>query len=164
LTQAAAAINPDRAMSLRFRMANEDILLDRAMRRPVLGWGGWGRARVRDSQGRDISVTDGLWIIALGNHGLLGLCALSAALLFPVIGLFRRIPLPAWPHALAAPALVLCVMVLLYFIDCIFNDMKNPAYVMACGGLVCLKVGKVAKSPRRIPRAEDAQWVPRSTS
>jgi hypothetical protein len=164
LTQAAAAISPERAKSLQFRLTNEDMLLDRAMLHPLLGWGGWGRARVRDTQGRDISVTDGLWIIALGNNGLLGLGALSVALVIPILGLFRRIPLASWPHALAAPAVVLCVMVLLYFVDCIFNDMKNPAFVMAGGGLVCLRIGKVMKSPPKLDRAEDVQWAPGSSS
>ncbi|HEV3027565.1 MAG TPA: O-antigen ligase domain-containing protein, partial [Planctomycetota bacterium] len=164
LTQTAAAVSPDRAKSLQFRLANEDMLLARARLRPLLGWGGWGRARIRDSQGRDISVTDGLWIIALGNNGLLGLGSLAAVLVSPIFGLFRRIPLPAWSHPMAAPAVVLSVMVLLYLIDCVFNDMKNPAYVMAGGGLVGLKLGKVIKSPLKAARVEDVRWVPRSSS
>ena len=37
-----------------------------ALDRPVFGWGGWGRSRLHDDQGRDVSVTDGLCIISAG--------------------------------------------------------------------------------------------------
>ena len=55
-------VGEDRAGSLEFRLDNEDMLIARAMQRPLFGWGGWGRARVHDEDGKDISVTDGLWI------------------------------------------------------------------------------------------------------
>lgn len=62
----------ERAQSLEFRFQNEDILLEKALQKPFFGWGGWGRARVYDKTGRDISVTDGKWIIDLGNNGSIG--------------------------------------------------------------------------------------------
>ncbi|MEY1556928.1 hypothetical protein AB3Y40_14965 [Yoonia sp. R2331] len=65
----AASINADRAGSLQFRLENEDILLQKANQRPLFGWGGWGRARVYDELGTDISVTDGYWVIIFGVGG-----------------------------------------------------------------------------------------------
>jgi hypothetical protein len=50
-----------------------DMLLARAFERPLFGWGRYGRNRVYDdSTGRDISVTDGRWVIVIGEFGLLG--------------------------------------------------------------------------------------------
>jgi hypothetical protein len=59
----------ERENSLRFRLDNEDLLLDRAEERPLFGWGGWGRNRVYDEKGRDVSVTDGTWIVTFGTGG-----------------------------------------------------------------------------------------------
>lgn len=39
----AEAVSDDRAHSLGFRFANEDVLLARAEEKPVFGWGTWGR-------------------------------------------------------------------------------------------------------------------------
>lgn len=72
----ASLFSHDRAESLRFRFDQENQLLDRAMQRPVLGWGRYGRSRVYDDEsGSDTSFTDGAWIITLGQFGLLGFLA-----------------------------------------------------------------------------------------
>jgi len=71
----------DRADSLDFRFKNEDILLERALQKPFFGWSGWGRARVYNKYGGSDSVTDGKWIIELGNNGAIGFI-LSYALYF----------------------------------------------------------------------------------
>src|SRR5262249_36698985 len=61
---AKLAVGQERAHSLEFRLQNEELLIQRALERPVFGWGGWGRNRISDDHGRDITVTDGLWIMA----------------------------------------------------------------------------------------------------
>ncbi|MEM7630400.1 MAG: hypothetical protein AAF227_00060 [Pseudomonadota bacterium] len=71
VVQLAERIDADRAQSFQFRVDNEDILLDKARERMLAGWGGWGRGRVVDDDGRDISVTDGYWIITFGKGGIL---------------------------------------------------------------------------------------------
>lgn len=85
----ARSIDTERADSLQFRLNNEDQLLARALERPVFGWGRFGRSRIYDPEtGKDLSVTDGRWIIDLGQFGfvgflaefgLLGLCVLRSA-------------------------------------------------------------------------------------
>ena len=73
------AISEERADSLAFRFRNEDILLARANEKPLSGWGGFGRNRVRDPEtGRDISTTDGMWIITIGTWGWPGYISLSS--------------------------------------------------------------------------------------
>jgi hypothetical protein len=66
------SIDAERASSLAYRLVNEDILLSRAEEKPLFGWGGWGRGRVFNERGQDISVTDGLWVIVIGENGWLG--------------------------------------------------------------------------------------------
>jgi len=163
LTEIATFVNPARAKSLEFRLDNEDLLIKKAMSNPVFGWGGWGRSRVRDTTGRDISVTDGLWIIAFGNNGLVGLCSVIGSVLVSLRGFMRRVPAQFWNHRYIAPALAMCVMVLLFLVDCLFNDMKNPAYTLAGGGLACLKLGKVKKPAPAPAQATDVQWLPKSS-
>ena len=129
------AAGEERAGSLEFRFRNEDMLSAKAMQRPILGWGGWGRARVYDESGRDISITDGLWIITLGNNGIVGLASLTFAMLLPAGLMLRRYPIRAWRDPAVAPAIALAVVVVLYWIDCIPNGMVNPIFMLAVGGL-----------------------------
>ncbi|MBU2994046.1 hypothetical protein KO486_12585 [Octadecabacter sp. B2R22] len=69
LVSIAESISPERAQSLEFRFDNEDILLERAREKLIFGWGGYGRNRVFDETGEDISVTDGRWVIMFGQGG-----------------------------------------------------------------------------------------------
>jgi hypothetical protein len=69
---AANSISEERADSLKFRFDNEQQLLDRASQRIWFGWGRYGRSRIFDEWGSDISVTDGRWIVTLGQFGLFG--------------------------------------------------------------------------------------------
>lgn len=82
----------DRGQSLGYRFNNEDILLTKAAEKPMTGWGGWGRARVYDPQtGEDITVTDGSWIILIGNEGWIGYIAKFGLLILPALLLtFQR--------------------------------------------------------------------------
>lgn len=89
LSNAAHLISPERAGSLNVRLENEDLMLAKAAQKPFFGWGGWGRARVYDAEGRDVSTTDGLWIIQLGEKGLVGYFAFFGLLAFPLISLHR---------------------------------------------------------------------------
>jgi hypothetical protein len=164
LTEASATVSNERAGSLKFRLDNEDILVAKAMKQPVFGWGAWGRGRVYDSEGRDISVTDGLWIIELGNHGFVGLTAMLSVFMVALVGLIRAVPGEYWRHRLAAPAVALCVMVLLYELDCIFNALNNPIYTMGVGALACLRIGAVKRLVRAAAPAKDIRWAPRSSS
>ncbi|MEL6169574.1 MAG: hypothetical protein AAFR35_12855 [Pseudomonadota bacterium] len=78
---------PERAQSLEFRFDNEEILLDRALERPVFGWGGWGRSRVYNHKGVDISTADGAWIITLGTNGYVGYFSKFIWLALPLFAL-----------------------------------------------------------------------------
>jgi hypothetical protein len=88
----ASIINQDRADSLRTRFDHEDLLLARASERFTFGWGRYGRNRIyTDDVGFDISLTDGQWIITMGQFGLVGFLALFGLLSIPVIRCARAL-------------------------------------------------------------------------
>lgn len=135
----SSILGEGRAGSLDFRLRHEAILLEKALERPVFGWGGWGRSRVRNEAGEDISVTDGLWVISFGTTGLFGLSALTLIFLLPLLLLVWYHPPPHWLHpALAAPA-ALAVLLALYMLDNLMNAMVNPIFTMASGGVLGLQ-------------------------
>jgi hypothetical protein len=90
ITSAVSNISAGRAGSLQFRFDNEDILLERAQEKPFFGWGGRNRSRVFDARGRDQSVTDGTWIIIIGQRGWVGYLTFFGLLCLPPILLFLR--------------------------------------------------------------------------
>lgn len=109
----AEKIDVDRRESMKFRFDNEDVLIEHAMKKPWLGWSTvYGRNMLYDEGGGLMTVTDGGWIIALGNGGIVGLALFN---LIPVIGILtvarrlRRIRDPKHRTMLAALALYLAV-------------------------------------------------------
>lgn len=88
----SAQISTDRAGSLEYRFDNEDLLLERANLRPIFGWGGWGRSRIFDENGNDVAITDGSWVIMIGQEGWFGYLAKFGILAFPLIflALYKR--------------------------------------------------------------------------
>lgn len=84
-----SGISEARAQSLQFRFDNEDDLLARAAEKPIFGWGSYGRWRVIDEKGRDTTVSDGLWIISLGERGWVGYIGQFGILTIPLLALAR---------------------------------------------------------------------------
>jgi hypothetical protein len=130
----------DRIQSVEFRFDNEEILGARARERPTFGWGGFGRNRVFDEYGKDISITDSLWIIIFGTTGLVGLVSLMTALLLPPLAFSVRFAPRLWSSATVAPAAALSTGLLMYAADCILNAMVNPIFALVCGGIAGLVI------------------------
>jgi hypothetical protein len=117
LVDAAASVSAQRAESLEFRFKNEKQLSDKALKRPWLGWGGFGRTFLWDKQGKTTSVPDGEWIITLGVGGIVGFVFHFGSLLIPIWlawWRFKRVPKADQP-LLAGVALIAtgCVVDLL---------------------------------------------------
>ncbi|WP_154070994.1 hypothetical protein [Bradyrhizobium lablabi] len=85
LLSLAAAFNEQRADSLKVRFDQEQQLLERASDRLFFGWGRYGRSRVYEESGKDSTIVDGLWIITLGQFGLVGFIAQFGLLGLPVL-------------------------------------------------------------------------------
>lgn len=146
LVELAGRIDTDRAASLQFRIDNEDMLAEKALQHPIFGWGGWGRARIYDETGTDISTTDGLWIIALGNYGILGLASLYSMLLVGPSLLALRCSPMYWqddPNTLLGAAVA--VVCLLAAADSLPNAHQIPTMTMAIGLAVGLHGGVESK-------------------
>lgn len=144
-------INPifgeERAASLKFRFDMEEILGDKARQRFLFGWGDSGGNRVYNDAGKDISVTDSLWIITFGVNGAVGLASLFSALLLPVfIFCVFRYPARTWSNPKVAPAAVLGVALTMYVFDCVLNAMTNPIFALIAGGIS----GLVLKAPENL--------------
>jgi hypothetical protein len=88
----AENVSAERAHSLSFRIENEDVLLDHAMRKPLFGWGIWGRNHIHDpTTGLITSVTDGYWIIILGVWGWAGYIAQFGLMALPIFLAHREL-------------------------------------------------------------------------
>ncbi|MBR0685661.1 hypothetical protein JQ594_07015 [Bradyrhizobium manausense] len=84
LLELSATFNKERASSLGVRFDQEQKLLAHAADRFWLGWGRYGRSRVYDEYGQDISITDGQWIVTLGQFGFIGFIAQFGLLTVPI--------------------------------------------------------------------------------
>lgn len=132
----------DRAQSLEFRFQNEDVLIAKAVQMPAFGWGGWGRSRVFNDNGDDVTVTDGLWIILLGPFGVVGLGSFLAAFLLPGIVFVWRYQARRWAEPAVAAQAAAVAVIGIYMIDCLLNAFVNSVYMAVLGGLVsCLQRG-----------------------
>ena len=136
LVSFAYMISQERGESLEGRLENEDILIAKASAKPWFGWGGWGGWRVYDVKtGEDITVSDGMWVIARGEKGMVGLIAVTAIVLLPMVLLLSRLPARYWATAAGSAPAALAILLMLYSIDNLFNAMLNPIYLLGAGGL-----------------------------
>jgi hypothetical protein len=134
IAMAEAVFGEERSRSAAVRINNENQLAERAMEKPMWGWGGWGGARVQDEQGRDL-ITDSLWIITLGKYGFVGLTAITVVLLLPMALVLFDWRVELWHHPLVAPIVVLGMVVALYMFDHLMNGMVNPIFMLAAGAV-----------------------------
>lgn len=155
LVELAADIDEGRAASLEFRMHNENILGEKARQRPWFGWGGWGRNRVYDEEGNDVSITDGLWMIAFGINGTVGLVSLySSMLLGPTLLVWRCHPRRWASEPATAVAAALAVACLIEATDSLPNGMQIPVMTMALGAVSGVALNAKAQRVRQRPQAQ----------
>jgi hypothetical protein len=155
----------ERGQSLQFRFNNETILIDKALAGTFFGWGGWNRSRVFDDHGRDITVTDGLWIITLGTRGVYGLALLLLTVQMPMLLLLRHAPPGEWRTNAYAPSAVLAVILCLYMVDNLLNAMVNPIFMLFNGGLCGLlsEVNGFVKEAKEPDAGDEERFRPAVT-
>ena len=144
-----------KAGSFEVRIENEDALAANAMERPAFGWGAWNRGReFSDWDGRNLSRTDGLWIIVLLQNGLFGLLSFLVAMLLPVWLFARAVPPGRWLAGSMAPVFAVAIAVTMHMIDNIPNAFANPVFYIGVGGLASMAhAAKSAKGRRRLDLA-----------
>jgi hypothetical protein len=146
----SAGAGRDRAQSVQFRLQNERELVAKALERPWLGWGRWGRSRIHDGTGRDVSIVDSLWIITIGESGLTGLVALWLALAAPALLLLRAAPARHWGERGLGAAAALVVVGLVSVVDDLLNTMATPVGLVIAGALVSLYLAARSARPARV--------------
>lgn len=135
----AMSISPERGRSLEFRLMNEEALLERAMERPLFGWGGWGRSPFYDPySGRLASVPDGQWVIWIGSNGIFGYLAQFLLLLAPIFAMWRA--MPRGRGAASGPEFVVLgtvsLMLAMNLLDLIPNATITPLTWLTAGALL----------------------------
>jgi hypothetical protein len=150
VVETVRSVAPGREGSLEYRLRMEDGLLEKALERPMFGWGGYGRARVYDEQGRDLSVTDGHWIIVFSNGGWFQYVGAFGLLTYAVFALAVR-----WRRYELDPAsAVLSVVLAANMIDLIPNSTETSVTMLLAGALAGrleLVRQKEAAAARNVP-------------
>lgn len=131
ISEQAARISADRAASLQTRLDNEDRMLAKAEERPLFGWGGWGRSRVYNEQGNDITIADGLWIIVLGVNGWVGYVTRFGLLAAPIFILLLK----SRRSEIGMESSVLAIIMAGNLVDMIPNSSITPLTWLIAGAL-----------------------------
>lgn len=131
LVAAAEKIDSARAQSLMFRLENEDMLLEHARQKKVFGWGGWGRNRVFDDSGRDLSTTDGRWVILFGIGGWVRYLGEFGLLTLGILALLFRSK-----RDVDAMDVALALALAANLVDLLPNSGMSPLTWMLAGALV----------------------------
>lgn len=157
----AASIEQDRMYSLKFRFDNEAVLLEHALKKPWFGWSySYGRNRLYDDYGGEITVTDGGWIIAFGASGVLGLIMSLGGPVFAILTIWRRLGRIKDVKArtnLAIMTLYLAFMLL----DVIPNAAFNWLQFYMAGALCSISQGLVLAKAKKAPQKTAAEPAPR---
>lgn len=155
ILEQAAKVDPERAYSLRFRLDNEDILMERALEKPLFGWGSWGRNHILNPvTGVIETVTDGRWIILIGIFGWVGYLAEFGLVALPILMLWvhgRRLGDAAHVRLIGPVALLLAINL----IDMLPNATLTPLTWLFAGAVLGLTevthIQRPATTPRRSP-------------
>jgi len=135
---AGVFFDENRVNSLGFRLLQEDVISRESLKRPLLGWGGWGRGipDYKYNLEKGITTRDSLWLITFNNKGIVGLLSVySSILLGPLLILNGKIR-KNFSEKLDAIHVLLSLVVISFAIDTLFNGMISPLYVMISGAII----------------------------
>lgn len=134
LKSAAATIGEARMYSLETRLNSEDMMWRWVQSSLV-----FGKCRIAELMySRHINgkfIPDGLWLIALGKYGMVGLIGMMGVLLLPVAVYLKRTKARVLMSPAMAGATVLMTVLVMYAMDNLLNALLNPIYLLAAGGL-----------------------------
>ena len=120
--------------SFTWRLARSEESLRLVAERPVLGW---GQADWSDRPDRKFlnPVNLGLWLLASGMYGAVGIVAWTSLLLLPEISTFRRLPPWLWLSPSTSGVALAAVLLLMNLIDSLLNSTWVVPLTAAAGGL-----------------------------
>lgn len=120
--------------SFTWRLARVEELLSRALRMPLLGRGlpDWSLA----AGGVFVNpVNIGLWLLALGTYGLVGLLASTLALVLPIAEVVKWLPTRSWLNPTCAGVTLAAVLLTVHAVDSLFNSVFLLPLLAGAGGL-----------------------------
>jgi hypothetical protein len=133
ISEMVNSYSEERGSSLSVRLLNEDQLLEKASQKPLFGWGSWGRNRIySQNDGRDLSITDGAWIITLSTWGWIGYTSAFGLFCF---GSIRLLFNSKAYRSVSYPAAAICVIHAINLLDSIPNDSIRPLTWLFAGAL-----------------------------
>lgn len=139
----------ERANSLQYRLDHENAIAGRAHEKILVGWGGWGDAfDVYINKYNSRAVPDSLWIRAFGEGGAIGLLSLYGYYLIPPIVLLSKLKAREWCSAQCAPITGMAMVIMIYAMDCLFNTMENPVFIVATGAVAGM-AASLSRSPAK---------------
>lgn len=144
MVSAAAVVSEERAQSLGFRFYHEDLLLDRAYSKPWAGWGSWGRERVYDEDGEEVSISEGRWSQTIGQHGWIGYIGFFGVLTLPMLFLRNTAKRKDVPPETMALALI-ATGNLIYMIP---NSTLTPVSLLVFGALAGFSQYDTLRKPK----------------
>lgn len=133
---AEKSINKERAQSLAFRIENEEMIVNKAKLRPIFGWADWGRWRIYNDDGEDITISDSLWAIIFGRNGYVGLFSLYIVLMSPLVIMIFKQSANKWFNNNNYPYSLMALLCALYAMDCLMNAMINPFFALCAGAVM----------------------------
>lgn len=153
-----ASFSTERAGSLKFRFYNEDILLERALLKPIFGWGSWGRNHILNPvTGTIMTVTDGRWVIAIGVYGWVGFLAEFGLLTMPIFMVWHEAR-RSQGEALSPYVGVISLMLAINVFDMIPNATLTPLTWMFSGALLGYAEKVRADRKERTPGMGRFHW------
>lgn len=154
MVQITRNFSEERALSLQYRLEQEEVLCARAWQQPMLGWGGFNRA-FPPPNASDFrpAVSDSLWIVVFGMNGLFGLACVLLTFISPILA-FARSSRPAlWVHPDNAAGAALAIALGLYLMDGMVNMMINPLFMLAAGSLTGVAIAARTRAPAVVHEA-----------
>ena len=121
----------NRTGSLNVRLTSETNLWNLARHRPIFGYGRWPGALAPGV----VMIPDGLWIIALGRTGLVGLAGVMLMFVLPAWLVVRRLHAADVTTPGGGIWITLTTLPAIYAMDNLLNAMVNPLFVLAAGGI-----------------------------
>ena len=147
-----------RARSLGGRFNAENLMLAKAMDRPLFGWGAYQRNWAFDEDtGRFLVVPDGFWVIQVSGRGLVGFGTAFGLLVVPVLvslRWLRRVPGRRERQLLA----VLCIVIVVRAMDQLPNGFYSSHPIFVASGLMAMSRA-LARGPRRARARPTAERV-----
>lgn len=134
VTDLAKSISPRALQSVQFRLDNENMLWQEVRPTLLLGATRFRWSDIDPELGRSI-IPDGLWILALGRFGLVGLVSVFSCFAIPVIAFLSRFRASQWTQPQVAIGAGWAICLSLWAVDCLSNAMVDPIFLLAAGGL-----------------------------